>query len=227
MMRLRGPHRAVTVVAALVLVLAPGGVVSAAPTPDYPSWDEVEAARNDAAAAEREAARIEAALAELEANAVRLGRLAQQKAEDSFIAQSAFEDATSRADALRASADGAELRARESATAAAQSLVELSRSGAGDPTLALLFASRREADDLLRALAAASRLGETSQGLLDIAIADRNAADALVDQAAIAEDLRRAAAEEAEASAADAEHAVAVAAGSPRRPPPAAAASAP
>ena len=207
----RGPLRAVAAVIALLLVLAPVSA-QAAPADDYPSWAEVEAARRDAAAAEREAARLEALLSELEAEAVRLGRDAQLRAEESFIARQELEAAVERAETLGAQTEAAEQRAVASARLASQALLALSRTGGGDPVLALLVSDRLEADELLEAIAGARRIGAASQARLDAAVADRNAADALASQAGIAEQRRADAADAAARSAEEAEAAVEAAA---------------
>lgn len=194
----RGPGRAAAAAVALLILLSPLPPALAAPTPDYPSWEDVERAKADAAAAEREAARLESFLDDLEAEAMRLGRDAQIRAEESLIAQGELEEAAERAGRLADEVVVAREQAIASARLATQALVELSRAGGGDPTLALLTAPSSATGDLLKALSSAARLSERSQAMLDRAIADRNLADSLAEQSAVAEELHAEAADVAQ-----------------------------
>lgn len=208
-MTVRRRFRGVTAIAvALAVALAPGVASHAAPMPDYPTWDEVENAKSDASASAAAVAEIEAALAELEAEAAELGKVALQRAEESDLAQQDLDAATLRVETLQARSEEARAQADESARRAAQILTQLSRTGAGDPTLALLFGSPEDTDDVLSMIASMSRLSDTSRNLLERAVFDRNSADSLAAEAEIAEDKRAELAEVAEEALAEAQAAV-------------------
>ncbi len=185
--RFRG---ATAVAIALVVALVPGVAAHAAPMPDYPSWDEVEAAKADEAASAAAVAQIEAALAALEEEAAELGKVALLRAEESDLAQQELDAATVRVENLEARSEEARDQADESARRAAQILTQLSRTGGGDPTLALLFGSAEDTDEVLSMLASMSRLSETSRALLERAVFDRNSADSLAAEAELAEEKR-------------------------------------
>ena len=142
--RFRG---AAAVAVALVVALAPGVAAHAAPMPDYPSWDEVEAAKADEAASAAAVAQIEAALAALETEAAELGKVALVLAEESDLAQQELEAATERVENLETRSAEARDQADGSARRAAQILTQLTRTGGGDPTLALLFGSAEDTDE--------------------------------------------------------------------------------
>ncbi|WP_294179865.1 C40 family peptidase [uncultured Schumannella sp.] len=203
--RFRG---AAAVAVALVVALAPGVAAHAAPMPDYPSWDEVEAAKADEAASAAAVAQIEAALAVLETEAAELGKVALLRAEESDLAQQELEAATERVENLETRSAEARDQADESARRAAQILTQLSRTGGGDPTLALLFGSAEDTDEVLSMLASMSRLSETSRALLEQAVFDRNSADSLAAEAELAEEKRGELAEVAAEALAEAEAAV-------------------
>ena len=203
--RFRG---AAAVAVALVVALAPGVAAHAAPMPDYPSWDEVEAAKADEAASAAAVAQIEAALAALETEAAELGKVALVLAEESDLAQQELEAATERVENLETRYAEARDQADGSARRAAQILTQLTRTGGGDPTLALLFGSAEDTDEVLSMLASMSRLSETSRALLEQAVFDRNSADSLAAEAELAEEKRGELAEVAAEALAEAEAAV-------------------
>lgn len=209
MARLGGRRGVTASVVALLLVLSAGTAAHAAPAPDFPTWEEVEAAKADAAAAAREADRIEAILLDLEHQAAELGRTASLRAEEATVAQQALETAVARAAGLEQRAAAADERATASARRAGQVLAQLARTGGGDPTLALLLSSPGEAEEFLATLGAMERIGSASSALLERAIVDRNTADSLADEARIAEQRRAELAAAADAARVEAEAALA------------------
>ena len=78
--------RAAAGVLAVLALLAPAGIASAAPPPsaprsaDYPTWDEVQQARADAAAAAAMVTSIGALLDQLQAESARLNDQALERA---------------------------------------------------------------------------------------------------------------------------------------------------
>ena len=102
-MRLR--TRAIAALAAAgLLALA---VVPAASAEDYPTWDEVEAARSSAAATSAEVDRISDFITSLTAESARLGRITIEKAAAYSVAKAELDAATRRADVLVAQRDTA------------------------------------------------------------------------------------------------------------------------
>ncbi|HET6672237.1 MAG TPA: hypothetical protein VFG92_02585 [Agromyces sp.] len=182
--------------AALVL---PTGAVSAA---EYPSWDEVEAAKADVATRQSEAARITAFVDELEAEAGRLGDAAIEAAAVSDAAEAARISAEARAGTLRAGADRAITEADASSAQLGRVGAVLARSGGAEVPLRLLF-DPDAGSNLLIGLSRAAQLTNVYGGVAVRAKAARADAEALSRQADVAEAERVRLANEA-AIAADA-----------------------
>lgn len=192
--------------AAIVLAVSlvvPVGPVSAA---EYPSWDEVEAAKADVATREAEATRITAFVDELEAESGRLGDMAVEAAAMSADAEAARAEAEARAGTLRTAAAAAAERAATTGTQLGRVSAVLARSGGADVTLRLLF--DRNQEDLLAGLSRAAQLANIYGGVAARAKAARADAKALSAQADVAERERtRLAGEAADAAeAAEAAH---------------------
>lgn len=202
--------------ATLLLAFANPMPAMAMRQPDYPSWDDVEQARHNEAAAQATVEQIEGILIRLEAEAAELNRVALELGEDYALATTALEVATAKLDRLKSQADAAQERAAESEQRVALIVAQLARSGGGDVTLGLLLGSADDTDSLLARLGTADRLTASSAALLEQAIYDKKTAQALAKDARAAErerqrladdaqekfDLAQAAANEAQAKAA-------------------------
>jgi cell wall-associated NlpC family hydrolase len=208
---------AVAVPAAFAVVaLAAGQQAVAVPDTDFPTWDEVEAARGDQATAQAEVDKIEGILVRLEQEAAELGTVALQRGEEYALAQDALAEATAKVDRIRTQAEAAEQRAEDSEQRIAALVAQLARSGGGDVTIGLLLGSGGSADKLLARLGIVQKLGDSSAALLDRAIYDKKTAEALAADSRAAERERRKLAtaaedayEVAEAAAREAEEAAA------------------
>ena len=186
-------------VALILALVAPTGVAAspAAPRPDYPTWQDVQSAKNSQAATEAEIDRIEGLLIALENQAVELGRIAQEKAERYAIARDALDAATQKVERLNARADEAQQRADRSKARAARLIAQLARTGGGDLTLGLFMGSAAQTDQLLSRLGTMNRVSESSADILAKAQFDQNLAEALSDEATVAEQARQQLADEA------------------------------
>jgi len=159
--------------------------------PDFPSWDEVEQARADEAAAAAKVEEIEGILIRLEAEAAELNRTALELGEEYAIAQTELDAATAKLDKLREQLDAAQQRADESEQLVAVLVAQLARSSGGDVTLGLLLGSADDTDSLLERLGTADRLTTASAALLERAIYDKKTAQALATDAQAAERERQ------------------------------------
>lgn len=192
-------------VAGIAVVLAVVALpVVPAVAEDYPTWDEVQAAKADVAARETEAARITAFVDELEAEAGRLGDAAVVAAAASAAAETARAAAESRAATLRAAADAAAAEAADSAARLGRVGAVLARSGGADVALRLFFDDGGRSD-LLMGLSRAAQLADVYGGVAARAKAARADAAALSGQADVAEAERARLAAAAAAAAAEAE----------------------
>ncbi len=170
---------ALTVALSAALVTGASSVVSpalAAPAP--PTWDDVQAARGNAAATQSAVDRIVAVVEQLN------GSLEQQRIA-ALIAGEQLQQATFAADEAARTlatterrADAARERADTSARQAAQLAAQLARAGGGDITVALAL-SGDDADALLYRLGTMSALASRTDAVLTAAVVDRNQADAL------------------------------------------------
>ncbi|CAN5454455.1 hypothetical protein BH10ACT7_BH10ACT7_28990 [soil metagenome] len=182
------PIGALTTVVVGSLLLALLGA-PAAHADDYPTWDEVQAARQNQAATEATINDIEKILVDLEAQSAESGKVAQVAGEKYNEAVADLDAASARAEKLTAQADDAQRRASLSSQRAGQLVAQFARTGGGSVSLGLLLAP--EAGDLLNTLGTMSRVTEQSTMIYRQALADQNLARALGDQAKVAEAERK------------------------------------
>ncbi|MCJ1697698.1 peptidoglycan DD-metalloendopeptidase family protein [Rathayibacter caricis] len=200
----RRVHRfAVSAVALTVLltVLAPAPAMAA----EYPSWEDVEAARSSETSKQAQIGEITALLTELRDNADTARSTQDARVADYEKAQATLDDATYRADELQADADEATTLAEQSRKQAGQLASTLSRAGGTNLTLALLTSP--DSGSLLDQLASMTKLTEKTDAIYTTARTDSNTATALTAQAEIARDTLADL-----AAAADVAHADAIAA---------------
>lgn len=187
---------AALLVAALALPAAP------ALAEDYPSWEEVAAAKQDVATREAEAVRITDLVVALEAESARLGDAAVEAAAANAAAASAHADAEQRANTLGSASAAAAAEAVASGERLGRVGAVLARSGGMDVTMRLLLAGDGSSD-FLQGLSRAAQLTELYGGVAEQAETARAQSRALAAQADVAEREReRLAAEAADAAAA-------------------------
>ncbi len=177
------------VVAAAALLIVTTGIVGApsARADDYPTWDDVAAVRGDEAATQQKIAEIEGLVSGLQSAAMIAQQESDAKAAVWVEADTQFQEAYSRTQKLLAQADEASAVAAESARRAGQIAAQMGRAGGGDITL-MLFSDSGNADSLLYALGLWAKVGEQASRISDKAIQERNTAQALTDQAEMAQD---------------------------------------
>jgi cell wall-associated NlpC family hydrolase len=186
-------------VLALVLVVFPGS----ARADNYPSWDDVQAARSSQAATQVELNRIDGLVAGLQTTLASSQAEASRRWDENQAAQTAFNEAKAMAQSLAAEAASAKTQADKSRAQAAVLAAQFARSGGNDLSARLLVDSQN-AGDLLYKLGAMSKLSETTTGLYQQATRDENGAKSLGDQAVVAEDALGALAAVAAATLTDA-----------------------
>ncbi|WP_244284121.1 hypothetical protein [Agromyces badenianii] len=189
---------AAIVAAAMILPIAP------AFGEDYPSWDEVAAAKQNVASRETEAARITGLVASLETAAAKLGDAAVEAAGASAAAASAHVAAEERSAKLDAAFDVADAEARASGEQLGRVGAVLARTGGADVSLRLLLAEDGSSE-LLQGLARAAQLTKLYGAVADRAQAAESQSAALSAQAEVAERERARLADRAAAAAAAAE----------------------
>lgn len=157
----------------------------------YPSWDDVQRAKNNEAAKAGEVTRIQGLINSLTDNVNRTRAEAERLAEVFFVAQEQFFDAAQRSEDLQAQADQEAATALTAANKAGKVAAQLYRNGGDDTAMELFFAgSAAGADDLLSRLGSMDKLVQRNGKVYAAAVSARNAAQALTDQAVVARDER-------------------------------------
>ncbi len=165
--------------------------VTAAYAATYPSWDDVQRAKQSEAAKAAEVTRIEGLIQSLTQKVAETQAAAKVAADEFYEAQQKFFAASTEADSLQAKADEQSAKADASAKKAGQVAAQLYRNGGDDTSLELLFTgSADNADELLARLGTMDKLFEYNQSVYDDAVAARNSAQSMSDQAVVARDER-------------------------------------
>lgn len=171
--------------------LAAVGSMQPAFAQDYPSWDDVEAARANESSKAAEITRIETLINNLQANVVATRAEAERLAQEYYFAQQEFYEAADRAVELQRQADEQAALADDAAQKAAAVATQIYRNGSDDPALELfLSGSSSNADDLLQRLGTMDKLLERNTDLYSAAITAANTAQSLGDQAVEARNER-------------------------------------
>nr|WP_241246036.1 M23 family metallopeptidase [Microbacterium sp. 4R-513] len=158
---------------------------------DYPSWDDVQAARANEAAKAQEVQKIQGLIDSLTSEVARTQAEAEARAAEFYQAQQDYFDAAQRADQLQSQADDQATKALDAANKAGRVAAQLYRNGGEDTSLQLFFAgSAASADDLLARLGTMDQLIGRNQAVYADAITARDAAQSLSDQAVVARDER-------------------------------------
>ena len=199
--RFGGIRRAVAVAAALSLLVA--GAVAIAPTSTaeakvtYPSWNDVTKARKSEKATKLQIKRTRELIANLNAQVTETQKDAEVKGAAYQVADQEFQEAALKADELKKQADAARKLADQCVARAGEMAARLYRSGNSDFTLNLLV-NASEADDMLYSYGMANKVSAQAEGVYETATQDQNTAQALTDQADVAEALLKDLQEKAE-----------------------------
>lgn len=170
----------------------------------YPTWDQVAAAKGNEAATAATISTINALLGQLQSDAARLGDAAVKRAAEANAAKRALTAAIATAAALQSQADAAAHSAALSTQRASAIVAALYRSGGTDLTGRILF-SGGGSTNLLYQLGALNKVGSHVDASLQQAELDRNQANALSAQAAVAKTERDRLSVAADAAAASAQ----------------------
>jgi hypothetical protein len=185
----RGTAAAVAVALSAILVVAAGVAPASADT--YPSWNDVQAAKSNAAAAQAEVDRINGLLASLQTAANAAGDLAVKRLGEYGKAEADLQSATAKAQDLAQSAADASARADTLRARSGTLTEQLSRAGASSVSVRLFLSpSAGSSDSLLYQLGAMSKLADQASSLFAQANAQRNVAASLSAQATAAQKIR-------------------------------------
>lgn len=178
-----GVLTAVWLLAVVGAVLVPSGAAAE----EFPTWDEVSAARDNESVQQALVDQITASLASLEAVAETTRIDAETKGERYREADQRFQEQANRTATLQAQADEASAVAARSAAQAGQLFAQLYRTGNGDITIGLLTAG--DPSELLDRLGAIQNVGEQASRIYERALQDQNSATAQTAAAEVAAEV--------------------------------------
>ena len=191
--RVRRHARLLVALVGILTVLAAGSVAAPAYAESYPSWQDVQKAKANQAAAQREVKKIQGIIAGLRAQ-VKQTQAAAVTAGDEFrVAQDKFDVADQKAQTLQAQASSLKKKADAATSQAGRLVAELYRSGGSNLSATLFLSgtkSAKDADTLLDQLGSASKLVQNTSGIYKEAQKATNTAKAMSDQANAALDER-------------------------------------
>ncbi|TFC19493.1 M23 family metallopeptidase [Cryobacterium glucosi] len=179
-----------TALALIVTLVIPAGGAQAV---DYPSWQDVQNAKSNTAAASAKVTEIQNLISNLQTQVAQTQAESEKRGAELRVAQQNYDDAARRASDLQAQADASKATADAATKQAGQLAAQLYRTGGTDLTVNLLLdgeASGTGADALLSKLGSMSKMVERSTGVYEEAQAATNSAQALGDQAKIAQTER-------------------------------------
>ncbi|MCD7101478.1 M23 family metallopeptidase [Pseudoclavibacter sp. 13-3] len=177
--------RRVVIGTALSVALVGGQSLVAPVTPsqaaNYPSWDDINNAKNNEQAKQGEITRVQGLISDLngQLDAAQAAVDSAQAAADSALQQVADQQSTY--DTLRVQQLNAESRADVSKRAAGASIAQLYRSGGSNASMNI-YLSGDGADEVLYQLGVMGRFGESSDETYRSAIADAKTAESLKSQ---------------------------------------------
>ena len=199
--------RAIALIA-LAAVLVTGTIVGQsadrAYAVDYPSWGDVQAARNSVSAKQAEIARLDAALSALASQVTAADELAKQKGVEFQVAQQNHDDAAFKLTTLQEQAKAAQKKADDSKQKAATLVAQLARAGGGNDVSSTIFFSGKDSKKMLTDLGLATLVKDQSAGIYEKAVQDQNTAQSMSAQADVAEKALKGLADDAEKAMAEA-----------------------
>jgi murein DD-endopeptidase MepM/ murein hydrolase activator NlpD len=152
----------------------------------YPSWDDVQNAKNNEAAKTTQMAELQGYITTIQSELDVVTEKAQAAGEVYSAAVTKFDEADVRYNQLIASAAEAQAQADKATTEAGRLAAQLYRSGGNDMSIGLFLDGGTNADELLSKLGNMSKMVERSAQVYDTAKASQNEAQSLADQAKVA-----------------------------------------
>ncbi|MEY4452508.1 MAG: hypothetical protein RIT51_186 [Actinomycetota bacterium] len=182
------PFRRVTIALAMATTMLFSGLTASsswAVPDDYPTWAEVEAARNNVAQKKIVIAKLDKIIAEQTVQETALTQEAQLMAEKYNQAKTEVDAITAKVKILQGQAESANAQANQAKTQLGQIASQMYRQGAAGTSMNLLL-NADEADDLLYKLGAQERVAQTSETLYQRSIQTQKYAESLNSQLKVA-----------------------------------------
>lgn len=196
-MRLR-PRVLVASLLAVVATVVIG--INVPPAQAYPSWQDVENAKNNQAAKAAQIAALQGYIKQIQDELDAATAKAEEAGNVYSAAVAKFDEADGRYRELTAAAEEAQKKADDATTQAGRLAAQLYRSGGSDMSISMMLDGGTNADELLSKLGNMSKMVERSTQIYDQAKAAQNEATSLADQAAVAKTEREKLKAEADAA---------------------------
>ena len=171
----------ISALAALALLLTTMTVGPAFARPSYPSWSDVQAAKNKVAAKKEMIQKLQSYISGLEDEVAALGKVALVKGEAFNQAQTAVEQVKAKVTALESQVNQAADEAQQAKDELGQIAAQMYRDGAAGTTVNFLL-NAGEADNLLYQLGVQDKLAQQSDTLYSRAVSKQLLAQSLQDQ---------------------------------------------
>ncbi|MEA9986376.1 NlpC/P60 family protein [Subtercola sp. RTI3] len=203
--RFAAPLRLLIVTSAVAALVAAGSITGGSPVfaANYPSWNDVLAARSNETAKQAEIGQLQSLISGLASEVEAAQAVADQRWAANQAAQDALATGKVKADQLKLQSAEAATKADTSRKQASALTAQFARSAGSDLSMQLLVGGQKSSD-LLYQLGAMSKLSETSKKIFDAATQDANSATSLSAQADAAERALSSLADAAQASLTDA-----------------------
>ena len=185
---MKRPIRRVTIALAMAATMLFSGLTASsswAVPDDYPTWAEVEAARNNVAQKKIVIAKLDKIIAAQTVQETALTQEAQLMAEKYNQAKTEVDAITAKVKILQGQAESANAQANQAKTQLGQIASQMYRQGAAGTSMNLLL-NADEADDLLYKLGAQERVAQTSETLYQRSIQTQKYAESLNSQLKVA-----------------------------------------
>ncbi|WP_308467352.1 peptidoglycan DD-metalloendopeptidase family protein [Rathayibacter soli] len=193
-----------TAIIAVLALASVGTLASPAYADDYPSWQDVQNAKSNEAAASAKVTQIEALISQLQGEVAQTEAEAQARGTELEIAQQKFADADRRAEDLQTQADASKTKADAATKQAARLAAQLYRTGGGNLSANLFLHGGTQdsaaADRLLSNLGSMSKLVESTNDIYKYALMAQNSEKSLSAQASVAKAERETLRNEADAA---------------------------
>jgi murein DD-endopeptidase MepM/ murein hydrolase activator NlpD len=191
-------------IGAVVSLIVVGTWASPAYADEYPSWQDVQNAKANEAAASAKVTEIQNFIAQLQDEVARTEAEAKAAGVKLETAELKFHDADRRANALQSQADESQQKADAATTQAARLAAQLYRTGGSSLTANIFLSAGKKgsesADRLLADLGSMSKLTQSTGEIYKKASVAQNTAKALSDQAEVAKAERERLRDEADAA---------------------------
>jgi len=159
----------------------------AAPAQDFPSWDDVQAAKRDEASAKAQLDSLKQSIASAQVEVDRTQAEAEKRGNEYAAAESAFDQQAIVTENVRAQADAARSDAEKARLESTQLIANLAKQGTGDDITAGLLGDTGDADGYLYRMGAMQKVSQHSDAVYTNALQLQKTADSLAEQEAVAE----------------------------------------